>query len=83
MTSVTLRGLGKSGEDLVLWSLRGKNEQKEGDGAGTFALFPGNLSWVGGLGSGQRSSIYFEYVCLLCVFSLAEKGREEKETRVR
>lgn len=49
-----LQGLDKSGEDLVLWNLRGKNKQNNGDSMGTFILFPKNLSWVRGLGSGQR-----------------------------
>lgn len=83
MTNVTFRGLDKSGEDLLLWNLRGKNKQNKGDSARSFVCFPRNLSWVRDLGSGQRSFTYFEYVCISFVFTLAEKGREERETRVR
>lgn len=36
-----------------------------------------------GHGAGQRSFLYFEYVRIAFVFSLAEKGGEERETGVR
>lgn len=76
MTSVTFGGLGESGEDLVLWNLRGKDKQNKGDSAGTFALFPGNFPWVRDLGSGQRSFIYFEYHLSSALLRKVERKRK-------
>lgn len=78
-----LRGLEKSGGPLVPWELRGRDKQDPRGGVGVCYSSPGTCPGARGPWFRQRSPTYLKCVCASFVFSLAGKGREEREIGVR